>query len=574
MTPPDYIVIVLSLAAMIAVGVLFSGRVKNSADLFSAGQQSPWWVSGLSAFMTLFSAGTFVVWGGIAFRMGAVAVSILLCLGFGGLLAGTFLAGKWHAMGITSPGQFVRLRYGKPALYFYTCVLMLYRLVGSAVALYALAVVVTALAPLPEGHFLRDSQTGNFNQMWAIAIFTCVVVIYTVIGGLWAVLMTDVLQFVILTVAVLFVIPLLWTHVGGWGQMVAAWPVGFLSPTAGEFTWVFLGAWVVLHFFMIGADWAFIQRYLCVRSQKDARWAAWLLGALFLISPAFWMLPPMIYRAVDASANPEQAYILACKLVLPPGMLGLMVAAMFSATASMVSSQINLFAGVLAQDIAGSWRRGPVDDARSVRDGRFATLLLGAVLLGLALLVPFLGGAENVVLSINSLLIGPLLIPMVWGVFRPAVGNHALWLSILSSFALACLVKFGLIAGTFDGVAGLGALGEWLRPAFRTSDVLVGLIAPTVILLVAETRSRGVDPGWIRLQSLPPPSVSPAGNVAVDLTPLRVVGWMLGASAVVILLLLPWGGGQKYEMAAFGIVLLILASVTEVPRWRAVRSGG
>ena len=559
--------VALSLAAMVAVGALFSRRVKSSSDLFAAGRQSPWWVSGLSAFMTLFSAGTFVVWGGIAFRMGAVAVSILLCLGFGGLLAGTFLAAKWHAIGITSPGQFVLLRYGKPALYFYTCVLMLYRMVGSAVALYALAVVVTALAPLPEGHFFRDPGTGNFSQLWAIAVFTGVVVLYTVVGGLWAVLMTDVLQFVILTVAVLFVIPLLWTHVGGWEPMVAAWPAGFLNPSAGEFTWVFLGAWVVLHFFMIGADWAFIQRYLCVRSKQDARWAAWLLGALFLISPAFWMLPPMIYRAVNAAANPEQAYILACKLVLPPGMLGLMVAAMFSATASMVSSQINLFAGVVAQDVLGRRGQTPADEARRVRDGRLATFFLGAFLTGLALLVPFLGGAENVVLSVNSLLIGPLLIPMVWGLFRPVIGRNALWWAILLPFALGCFVKFGLVAGAFDGVAGLGALGEWLRPRFRTAEVLVGLVAPVAILLIAEIRSRGIDPGWDRIQSLPPPFAAPERIIAAtDLMPLRVVGWMLGASAVVILMLLPWAGGQKSEMMGFGIILLILAGATVLPR--------
>src|SRR5690606_41547824 len=55
---------------------LYGGKVKNTSDLFGAGGRSPWWVSGLSGFMTMFSAGTFVVWGGIAYKHGLVAVSI------------------------------------------------------------------------------------------------------------------------------------------------------------------------------------------------------------------------------------------------------------------------------------------------------------------------------------------------------------------------------------------------------------------------------------------------------------------------------------------------------------------
>jgi Na+/proline symporter len=102
---------------------------------------------------------------------------------------------------------------------------------------------------------------------------------------------------------------------------------------------------------MIGADWAFAQRFLCVPSKKDARKSAYLFGILYLVSPLLWLLPPMIYRVVDPTADPEQAYILSCMSVLPVGMLGLMVAAMFSATASMVSSQLNVFSGVLTHDL-------------------------------------------------------------------------------------------------------------------------------------------------------------------------------------------------------------------------------
>ena len=111
----DYIVMGLYLAGILSVGFVLSKKVKSSGDLFAAGGRSPWWASGLSAFMTMFSAGTFVVWGGIAYERGLVAVSINLCYGVAALAAGYFLAGRWKNLGIDSPAEYVSLRFGKPA---------------------------------------------------------------------------------------------------------------------------------------------------------------------------------------------------------------------------------------------------------------------------------------------------------------------------------------------------------------------------------------------------------------------------------------------------------------------------
>ena len=69
------------LAGTLGLGIFFYFRNKTSEDMFSAGGQSPWWVSGLSSFMTVFSAATFVVWGGIAYKYGVVALSINMCYG-------------------------------------------------------------------------------------------------------------------------------------------------------------------------------------------------------------------------------------------------------------------------------------------------------------------------------------------------------------------------------------------------------------------------------------------------------------------------------------------------------------
>ena len=349
----DWTVLIAYLAGTVVMGVLLGRLVKNSSDLFSAGGESPWWASGLSAFMTMFSANTFVVWGSIAFGLGFVAVMINLMYGVAALFAGYFIASKWKGMGIETPAEYVRIRFGKGALHFYTWSMMVLRVIGTAAALYALGKILVALMPLGEGNPLRDPETGNLSLRYAILIFGSIVVLYTMIGGLWAVLMTDVLQFIILNLAVLFVVPLALGRVGGIDGFISKAPEGFfnLVNEAEGYTVFFLVGWAAIHFFMIGAEWAFVQRYLCVPTKKDARKSTYLFGILYLVSPVLWLLPPMIYKVIDPAADPEQAYILSCKAVLPIGMLGLMLAAMFSATASMVSSQLNVFSGVLTHDI-------------------------------------------------------------------------------------------------------------------------------------------------------------------------------------------------------------------------------
>jgi SSS family solute:Na+ symporter len=98
------------------------------------------------------------------------------------------------------------------------------------------------------------------------------------LGGLWAVLMTDVLQFIVLNLAVLLVVPLAFIQVGGVSAFIDQAPAGFFRPTAGSYTWFFLAGWCAIHFFMIGAEWAFVQRFICVPSARDARRGHFCLG--------------------------------------------------------------------------------------------------------------------------------------------------------------------------------------------------------------------------------------------------------------------------------------------------------
>src|SRR5690606_14465206 len=292
--------------------------------------------SGLSAFMTTFSAGTFVVWGGIAYSDGVVAISILVAIGISSLLVGYFLAARWKSFGYDSAAEFLTDRFGRSIVQFYTFIQGLVGIFTMCGAIYALAVIVTALIPLPTDHFLADPETGNLSINLATLIICALVIVITSGGGLWAVLMTDALQFIVLFVSVIAVIPLLINKIGDIEYLTANAPENFFTPITEEFSILFLMGWIIIYFFKLGGEWGYIQRFSCVPTGKDAQKSSYLFGILYIISPFIWMLPPMLFRIHDDSVNPEQAYILACQLVLPTGMLGLMIAAMCSATASTV----------------------------------------------------------------------------------------------------------------------------------------------------------------------------------------------------------------------------------------------
>lgn len=562
----DYTVLVLYLIGTVLIGVLLSAKNKSSADMFAAGGQSPWWVSGLSGYMTMFSAGTFVVWGGIAYERGAVAIAINLSFGIAALVVGYFLAARWKRLGVGTPAQYLELRFGRPVVNFYTAILMIYRVVGTAIALYALAAILVSLMPLEPGNPLRDTATGNLSLTWALLIFGCVVVLYTMLGGLWAVLMTDVLQFIVLTVAVLLILPLIWQDAGGWSAFVAESPAGFLSPVNGDYSITFLGGWILVHIFLIGADWAFAQRFISVPSAADARKSAYLFGGLYLLSPFLWMLPPMMYRTINPDADPEQAYILASQSVLPLGMIGLMTAAMFSATASMASSQLNVFAGVLTESLYKKWLNPAASEASQVVVGRLFTALLGGLIVAIALSVPYLGGAEKVIVALTSLLVGPLMAPSVWGMLGRKIDANAVWSTAGVCFAVGLLVKIGLAPDTIliEKLPQLRDLATWLEDRGKTVDILLGAALPVAVLGVMHCLARDDSEGARRVERFSAEAQGREQTLTMVLaseTPAKIVSASLLVCALLFVVIAVIGDSAQAVMLVFAAGLAVLSAV-------------
>ena len=108
----DYIILAGFFVIMLAIGILYAGRMNDLGDFFSGSRQVPWWLAGVSLYMTTFSAFTFVSYSAIAYQYGFVAVTVWWFSIPGCLLSARFLATRWRKAATTSPLEYLETRYG------------------------------------------------------------------------------------------------------------------------------------------------------------------------------------------------------------------------------------------------------------------------------------------------------------------------------------------------------------------------------------------------------------------------------------------------------------------------------
>jgi Na+/proline symporter len=469
---------------------------------------------------------------------------------------GRYFARKWASLGITTVGAYVNERFGKEAVQFYTWVGMLFKIIAMGVALYSFATIISSLIILSPEHFLADPATGKLSRPTAIIISGILMLFYAVSGGLWAVLIVDAIQFVVLTVTVLFVVPLCFGKVGGVSQFLLSVPKDFMAPASGNFTYWFLLGWIVVHTFKLGGEWVFIQRFLAVSSPRNAQKSSYLFGTLYLISPIIWMLPPMIYRIMNPAANPEQAYILACASVLPAGMMGLLVAAMFSSAASSIDGEVNVYAGAVTNDFYKLLINPQATEKQLVLVGRISSFLIGAVIMFIALTIPYFGGAEKVILTITGLLAVSMVLPVLWGLYFGGIRQNAIWYATGASFITAAFAKL------FIPLLPDNAFHQWYQGNSQLIEVLLGIFVPLSVLTFFELKAkRKMSLAYLFVRETDNHNKAYNEQQNIHHFPARILGYSIIALGVLISTLVFTAGEHAVLIGFFAAVLLLIGLV-------------
>ncbi|NMH86823.1 sodium:solute symporter family protein [Flavivirga algicola] len=535
----DIIVILVFTALVFICGMSFSKAGKNMKSFFAAGGALPWWMSGLSLFMSFFSAGTFVVWGSIAYSSGWVAVSIQWTMCIAGVIIGFFIAPKWQKTKALTAAEFIADRFGVSIQKIYTYLFLFISIFTTGAFLYPVAKIVEVSTGIPI--------------TTSIIVLGVLILIYTAVGGLWAVIVTDVLQFIVLTAAVLIVLPLSFDKIGGVNNFIANAPEHFFEFTNSEYTGVFMVAFGLYNLFFIAGNWAYIQRYTSVATPKDAKKVGWLFGALYTISPLIWMLPPMIYKVLNPDLGnlaEEGAYLLMCKEVLPVGMLGLMLGGMVFATSSSVNTTLNISAGVLANDIYKNMFPKTTNQGL-VRVGRIATVSLGILTIIIALLVPYFGGIVEVVMSVAALTGGAMFLPPLWGLFsKHQTGKSVLTVTIIS---LAINAFFKFLAPDVIGIT-----------LDRAMEMVVGMGIPIILMGILELyfiqfkNDTSQYTKYLAITSAKETATDKDEEASNNKKGIRVIGLGVAATGLLIIILSFMADSAKLLVSGMGIAILLL----------------
>lgn len=533
----DFITIILFSIGVLATGIAFSRTGKDMKSFFAGGGNVPWAMNGLSLFMGFFSAGTFVVWGSIAYSYGWVAVMIQMTMSIAGFVVGAWIAPRWQRTRALTAAGYINDRLGNRVQKFYTYIFLLVSIFTTGSFLYPVAKIVEVSAGIPLTYSILG--LGAFSM------------IYVAIGGLRGVVVTDVLQFVILISAVIIVVPLSFGKVGGVEAFVNAMPEGFMNPTHGEYNWWFLVAFCVYNSFFLGGNWAYVQRYTTVKSPRDSKKVGFLFGALYIVSAVLWMLPPMLYRVYDpslAGLDNENAYLLMCKLAMPAGLLGLMLGGMIFATASSLNGTLNISAGVFTNDIYKRLRPN-ASDRTLMRVARLSTLGFGIMAVIVALLVKSMGGIVNVVVSVAALTGVPIYLPVIWSLFSKRQNARSVVTVTLVSLAITLSFKF-------------------LTPVFgltlsRSAEMMVGAFVPVTLLVITEIyfrMTRYVNPmgeAYARREDvIGQAPAAAAESVAANRFTRRVLGLSIAVAGLFITVLGCLVESSQYVPVTMGLTVL------------------
>ena len=466
---PDYAVIAVFFAVMIGVGVFYSIRSKSSDQFFGNDKTVPWWLSGISFYMNSFSALAFVMYSALAYKFGWVPVTVSWLSVPAVLLGAWFLAVRWRRAAKGSPIDYIAERY-TPGMCRTLAILGLpMQLLDNALKLLAIGTVV--------------GVGMGFPLFWSIFISGVIIVLYTFLGGLKATLTCDFIQFLVILAVVFALPPLCLERVGGFSGFIDRVPAGFFDFTAGKYTWVYMLLFFCGICLTLSTNWSLVQRYYSTKSEKDAKKMAYLVAVLLFLGPPVFFFPAMAARVFMPGIPEEQmngVYALVCREVLPVGMIGMVIAAMFSATMSSLAGNFNAAAAVMVNELYLKFAKAPSARAKMIA-ARVATVLVGGLVIALTFVMQYAQGADdlfNVSNKVFGVFLPPIAIPMLCGIFVRRfskrsgiiglVGGIAVGLAVFSLGARPELAYLREIFWTFPSTAlatvAFLFLGTWMFP--------------------------------------------------------------------------------------------------------------
>ncbi|MFZ1729276.1 MAG: sodium:solute symporter [Bacteroidota bacterium] len=420
----DAIIVFTYLGGIALFGVLIGGKQRSARDYFISERTIPWWAICLAIVATETSALTFLSLPGLAYAGSMVFLQIAFGYILGRIAVAVFLFPRYFDGEISTAYTVLEKKFSPSIRRSASAVFMLTRLFADGVRLYTTAI---PLALLIEGFGLFPQANPTVIYIVSMAALTLLTLVYVFYGGIRAVIWTDVVQWVIYIFGAVISLVILFRLLPGTPietltalvengklQIIQFQPVGGWSAIFREPYTLFAGVigGMVLSMASHGTDQLIVQRVLAAGAPSPARKAMVMSGVVVLFQfAAFLLVGALLSLYFEGTTySPNEVFSAFILHDLPTGFTGLIVAGIFAAAMSTLSSSISALSSATMLDLIIPLRKTPLDDEQALKLSRRVSLFWAAVLLGAASL--FIQTPSTVVelaLSIASYTYGGLL---------------------------------------------------------------------------------------------------------------------------------------------------------------------
>lgn len=528
----DYVTVAAFLIGVFWLGSRFYHWVGAPDDFYLAGRQLTPFI--LAASMTTANISLFSLIGvsGTAYQSGISIIWMTWTGNMALVFSGLYVIPHLRRLRIRTVPEFLEMRYGA-GVRSLVGVLWVFRLTfWISVVLYA-------------GVIAAQQLTGIHSFVFWILVFSIIVIVYTTAGGMWSIVLTNNLGFLLVMVCVLTILPVAMRAVGWWPGLVAHLPPEHLQFVvhSGKYNWTF-----ILAILLLGLQWASLDQGL-LQSAFSARdpgvvSKGMVMSAVMITPFAFlWITPGLAARVLyPGLPKSEMAVPTLIVHLIPSGALGLVTCGFMASALSTIGSNLGAVATLITNDIYGRFIKRDASPQQLVLAARVATLIAGLLMIAITCLIPYLGGAVDSYLTMISIVDMPLfVIAIVYGL---------LWKIANWQGAMA-----GYLAGALAGAALRFVLHFDVAPVTLISGAVALLSCPIVsfITRVPETAcadlSQASRTDEVREKSERNKVVSTAANLGT---------WILGFGFLVFLAGVLMGSQSAARASLVAIVGMLI----------------
>ncbi|WP_086981043.1 sodium:solute symporter family transporter [Vibrio aphrogenes] len=466
---------------LIVVGWMFRSATTSTSEYFRGGGKMLWWMVGSTAFLQALSAMTFTGVMGKALDVGLSIAVIFFANALGYFCNYLFFAAKSRQMRVISPIEGIRMRFGRVSEQVVTWATVPSSVLQASLWLNALAIFASAVFNIPI-------ET-------TIIAAGGVVLFMSLVGGSWAVVASDFIQMIIITVVTFIATIVAIYKAGGVTPILESGlpQQGFVGDGY-NYAYLFVG-WFICIFikqFFSTNNMIDSYRYIAAKDTRNARKAAILACCLMAIGPFIWFLPAwyvgghypdMSTWGLDVLGKDisNATYFVFVRNEMPIGMVGLMMSAMFAATMSSMDSALNRNAGIFIKNVYEPYFAKDKSDASILFASKIATIVFGLMIIVAGLFMSKLKdfGLFDALMMVSTLVAFPVLIPSLLCFFIKKTPDWSCWATI----AVGGCVSAVIATTTPEMLQNLFNLAEPLtrREFAELKSVTLGVVCHIVI---------------------------------------------------------------------------------------------